>query len=75
MVGMAKGGKRLLIISPALAYGSQVGPLTHSRSSLPFICDQGVKDRIPPGATLVFEVELKKLKLSKEREAEAVQAA
>ena len=31
---------------------------------------QGVKDRIPPGATLVFEVELRKLKLSKEREAE-----
>ena len=31
---------------------------------------QGVKDRIPAGATLVFEVELRKLKLAKEREAE-----
>ena len=29
-----------------------------------------MKDRIPPGATLVFEVELRKLKLSKEREVE-----
>ena len=29
-----------------------------------------MKDRIPPGAVLVFEVELRKLKLGKEREAE-----
>ena len=34
------------------------------------LAGQGVKDRIPPGAVLVFEVELRKLKLGKEREAD-----
>ncbi|XP_075435314.1 FK506-binding protein 15 isoform X2 [Ascaphus truei] len=46
MLGMMKGGRRLLVIPPALGYGSQ-----------------GVVDRIPPNATLVFEVEVKRMKL------------
>ena len=57
MVGMAKGGKRLLVIPPSLAYGSQ-----------------GVAGRIPANTTLIFEVEVRKIKLSKEREAEATAA-
>ncbi|KAG8447401.1 hypothetical protein GDO86_014757 [Hymenochirus boettgeri] len=46
MLGMKKGGKRLLIIPPALGYGSQ-----------------GVSGRISPNATLVFEVEIKRMKV------------
>ncbi|XP_039362505.1 FK506-binding protein 15 isoform X7 [Mauremys reevesii] len=49
MMGMKKGGRRLLIIPPAWAYGSQ-----------------GVASRIPPDSTLVFEVEVKRVKLIKE---------
>uniref|UniRef100_A0A8C8SXK7 peptidylprolyl isomerase n=1 Tax=Pelusios castaneus TaxID=367368 RepID=A0A8C8SXK7_9SAUR len=49
MIGMKKGGRRLLIIPPMLAYGSQ-----------------GVASRIPPDSTLVFEVEVKRVKLMKE---------
>ncbi|XP_050782433.1 FK506-binding protein 15 isoform X7 [Gopherus flavomarginatus] len=49
MMGMKKGGRRLLIIPPAWAYGSQ-----------------GVASRIPPDSTLVFEVEVKRVKLVKE---------
>ncbi|XP_075761334.1 FK506-binding protein 15 isoform X2 [Pelodiscus sinensis] len=49
MIGMKKGGKRLLIIPPAWAYGSQ-----------------GVASRIPPDSTLIFEVEVKRVKLVKE---------
>ncbi|XP_067417647.1 FK506-binding protein 15 isoform X2 [Emydura macquarii macquarii] len=49
MIGMKKGGRRLLVIPPALAYGSQ-----------------GVASRIPPDSTLLFEVEVKRVKLVKE---------
>ncbi|KAI6655983.1 FK506-binding protein 15-like [Oopsacas minuta] len=45
MVGMKKGGKKLILIPSKLAYG-----------------DKGVKGRIPPNASLVFEVELVKVK-------------
>ncbi|KAM4697023.1 FK506-binding protein 15 [Rhinophrynus dorsalis] len=45
MLGIKKGARRLLIIPPALAYGSQ-----------------GVAGRIPANATLVFEVEVKRMK-------------
>ncbi|XP_040180262.1 FK506-binding protein 15 isoform X2 [Rana temporaria] len=45
MLGMKKGGRRFLVIPPALAYGSQ-----------------GLSGRIPPNATLVFEVEVKRMK-------------
>ncbi|EMP28372.1 hypothetical protein UY3_14554 [Chelonia mydas] len=49
MMGMKKGGRRLLIIPSAWAYGSQ-----------------GVASRIPSDSTLVFEVEVKRVKLVKE---------
>ncbi|XP_067868853.1 FK506-binding protein 15 isoform X2 [Heterodontus francisci] len=49
MLGMKKNGKRLLIVPPSLAYGSQ-----------------GIPNRVPPDATLVFEVEVKRVKFAKE---------
>ncbi|KAK7505089.1 hypothetical protein BaRGS_00003659, partial [Batillaria attramentaria] len=48
MLGMKKGSKRLLVIPPSLAYGSQ-----------------GMADRIPANATLIFEVEVVRVKLQK----------
>jgi FKBP-type peptidyl-prolyl cis-trans isomerase len=45
LVGMKEGGKRLLIIPPEKAYGSQAAP----------------GGRIPPNSTLVFEVNLAKI--------------
>jgi peptidylprolyl isomerase len=42
---MKPGGKRVLIVPPALGYG-----------------DTGAGDAIPPGATLLFEVELLSVK-------------
>ncbi|XP_068104091.1 FK506-binding protein 15 [Hyperolius riggenbachi] len=45
MLGMKKGGKRLLVIPPSFAYGSQ-----------------GLSGRIPPNATLIFEIEVKRMK-------------
>ena len=41
VIGMKKNGKRLLVIPPGLAYGSQ-----------------GMGNRVPANATLIFEVEI-----------------
>ncbi|XP_013394043.1 FK506-binding protein 15-like [Lingula anatina] len=49
VIGMKKGSKRLLIIPPHLAYGTQ-----------------GMGARVPPSSTLIFEVEIVRVKLSKE---------
>ncbi|XP_062929893.1 FK506-binding protein 15-like isoform X3 [Mobula hypostoma] len=49
MLGMKKNTKRLLIIPPSQAYGSQ-----------------GMPNKVPPDATLVFEVEVKRVKFAKE---------
>uniref|UniRef100_UPI00398E5D12 FK506-binding protein 15-like isoform X2 n=1 Tax=Pristiophorus japonicus TaxID=55135 RepID=UPI00398E5D12 len=49
MLGMKKNGKRLLIVPPSLAYGSQ-----------------GIPNRVPPDSTLLFEVEVKRVKFVKE---------
>ncbi|KAK0053793.1 FK506-binding protein 15 [Biomphalaria pfeifferi] len=48
MLGMKKGAKRILIIPPSLAYGSQ-----------------GAGERVPPDSTLVFEVQVMRVKLQK----------
>ncbi|XP_052459713.1 FK506-binding protein 15 isoform X2 [Carassius gibelio] len=49
MMNMRKGGKRLMVIPPSLAYGSQ-----------------GVANRVPPDSTLVFEVEIRRVKFAKD---------
>ncbi|XP_078082802.1 FK506-binding protein 15-like [Mustelus asterias] len=49
MLGMKKNVKRLMIVPPSLAYGSQ-----------------GIANRVPPDATLIFEVEVKRVKFAKE---------
>ncbi|XP_028851489.1 FK506-binding protein 15 isoform X2 [Denticeps clupeoides] len=49
MLGMRKGGHRILVIPPMHAYGSQ-----------------GVPNCIPPDSTLVFEAEVRRVKLAKD---------
>ncbi|CAH1787108.1 unnamed protein product, partial [Owenia fusiformis] len=49
VVGMKKGGKRLLVVPPMMAYGAQ-----------------GMGDRVPPNSTLIFEIEVVRVKLAKE---------
>lgn len=44
VVGMKEGGKRTLVIPPAMGYGAK-----------------GAGDKIPPNATLLFEVEVIKM--------------
>ena len=57
MVGVAKGGKRILIVPPHQGYGSQA-----------------VAGKIPANSTLVFEVEVRRIKFSKERESDGLDA-
>ncbi|XP_060738346.1 FK506-binding protein 15 isoform X1 [Tachysurus vachellii] len=49
MLNMRKGGRRLLVIPPALAYGSQ-----------------GFPGRVPADSTLVFDVEIRRVKFAKD---------
>ncbi|KAL5012698.1 hypothetical protein ScPMuIL_011249 [Solemya velum] len=48
VIGMKKGGKRLLIVPPSMGYGAQA-----------------MGSKIPPNSTLVFEIEVVRVKLSK----------
>ncbi|XP_028407663.1 FK506-binding protein 15-like [Dendronephthya gigantea] len=50
VLGMKKGGKRLLAIPPDLAYG-----------------DKGVPSRVPAKSALLFEVEILRVKFTKEK--------
>lgn len=47
IVGMKKGGRRLLVVPPSLAYA-----------------EQGMGDKIPPNSTLIFEIEMSRVKLA-----------
>ncbi|XP_051835975.1 FK506-binding protein 15 isoform X2 [Antechinus flavipes] len=49
MLGMRKGGKRLLIIPPSFAYGSE-----------------GISGHIPSDSTLIFEMQVKRVKFAKD---------
>nr|XP_055024359.1 FK506-binding protein 15 isoform X1 [Misgurnus anguillicaudatus] len=49
MLNMRKGGRRIMVIPPSLAYGSQ-----------------GIPNRVPPDSTLVFEVEIRRVKFAKD---------
>ncbi|XP_066020866.1 FK506-binding protein 15-like isoform X2 [Pocillopora verrucosa] len=49
VIGMKKGGKRLIAIPSALAYG-----------------EKGVPSRVPPNSSLLFEVEVLRIKSSRE---------
>ena len=73
---MCKGGKRLLIISPSLAYGTQVckGVILILYLLHPYISYQGVEGRIPPNATLIIEVEVNRVRFFKEQEEAQVSA-
>ncbi|XP_033119102.1 FK506-binding protein 15-like isoform X4 [Anneissia japonica] len=51
VIGMKKGGKRLLVVPSNMAYGSR-----------------GMGSRIPPNATLIFEIEIRKIKFGRERD-------
>ena len=46
MIGMKKGGRRVLVLPPHLSYG-----------------DVGVEGRVPPNATLIFDLTILKYKV------------
>ncbi|XP_016348832.1 FK506-binding protein 15-like [Sinocyclocheilus anshuiensis] len=50
MLGMQKGGRRLLIVPPSMGYGSK-----------------GILKNVPANSTLVFDVEIHRVKFSKDR--------
>ncbi|XP_016130732.1 FK506-binding protein 15-like [Sinocyclocheilus grahami] len=50
MLGMQKGGQRLLIVPPSMGYGSK-----------------GILKNVPTNSTLVFDVEIHRVKFSKDR--------
>ncbi|XP_050965038.1 LOW QUALITY PROTEIN: FK506-binding protein 15 [Labeo rohita] len=50
MLGMQKGGRRLLIVPPSMGYGSK-----------------GIANHVPANSTLVFDVEIHRVKFSKNR--------
>ncbi|XP_059405264.1 FK506-binding protein 15 [Carassius carassius] len=51
MLGMQKGGRRLLIVPPSMGHGSK-----------------GVLQHVPGNSTLVFDVEIHRVKFSKDRQ-------
>ncbi|XP_043094927.1 FK506-binding protein 15 [Puntigrus tetrazona] len=54
MLGMQKGGRRLLIVPPSIGHGSKV-----------------ILNHVPANSTLVFEVEIHRVKFSKGRHSQA----